>query len=380
MLIFIGIYLLVYGGLHYWMTTSLMQAYPFSYTARMALIAFMVLMVALPMLLAILERKHLVFWLTRPVSWLAFTWMGIIFLMLAGFVTFSMLQGGLYLIQPWTGAHGSSWIMTSTLKMNLTLLLVAAGTLMAFYEASQVKVEHLKINTAQQQSLSQTLRLVQISDLHLGTLIREDYLHKIIKQINAQKPDLIVCTGDLVDAPLEAGGALANMFKQLQAPLGKYAIMGNHEYIAGYQSSVDFLKAAGFDLLQGETRTLSNGLVLAGVDDPSGKYFKHFAMPPEKTLLSEDGHHGLRILLKHRPVVDPESLGLFDLQLSGHTHKGQLFPFHLFTKLAFPYHSGLFKLRPQQWLYVSRGTGTWGPPMRLLAPPEITVIDIGADK
>ncbi len=102
---------------------------------------------------------------------------------------------------------------------------------------------------------------------------------------------------------------------------------------------------------------------------------------PEKALLSKVPSDRFTLLLKHRPAVDPESLGLFDLQLSGHVHKGQIFPFNLLTHLFYPVRTG-FTLYPQNAaLYVSRGTGTWGPPIRFLAPPEVTVIElIHADK
>jgi predicted MPP superfamily phosphohydrolase len=116
-------------------------------------------------------------------------------------------------------------------------------------------------------------------------------------------------------------------------------------------------------------------LNIVGVDDPAAKRFGIDTNPSEAEILGKFSDDKLTILLKHRPMISEKSKGLFDLQLSGHLHKGQVFPFSLITSLLFPYHNGLFKLEGHSYIYVSRGTGTWGPPVRFLSPPEITVIE-----
>jgi predicted MPP superfamily phosphohydrolase len=112
-----------------------------------------------------------------------------------------------------------------------------------------------------------------------------------------------------------------------------------------------------------------------GVDDPSGPGYGS-SITGEKAVLSSASKGKFTLFLKHRPVVDEESAGLFDLQLSGHVHDGQIFPFRLITRLFYPFIAGLYHLRPGSALYVSRGSGTWGPPIRVLAPPEVTVIEL----
>jgi predicted MPP superfamily phosphohydrolase len=113
---------------------------------------------------------------------------------------------------------------------------------------------------------------------------------------------------------------------------------------------------------------------VVGIDDPTGKYFGRYRDISEKALLSHNPDKKFVLVLKHLPVVNKEAVGLFDLQLSGHTHGGQIFPFTLITRLFFPFHAGLISLANGSQLYVSRGSGTWGPPIRFLSSPEVTII------
>jgi len=170
--------------------------------------------------------------------------------------------------------------------------------------------------------------------------------------------------------------ALTDMFRSIPATYGKFAITGNHEFYAGIDRSLAFTRKAGFTILRGEGMTVSNLINIAGVDDPAGKRYGRNVAASEKALLEKMPGEKFTLFLKHQPVISNESLGLFDLQLSGHTHKGQIFPFNLVTKLYYPIHTGLSKVNGNDLLYVSRGSGTWGPPVRFLSPPEVTVIDI----
>jgi hypothetical protein len=169
---------------------------------------------------------------------------------------------------------------------------------------------------------------------------------------------------------------LTGMIKNIPTTYGKFAVTGNHEFYAGLNRALAFTKKAGFTILRGEGLTVSNVLNIAGVDDPAVKRYVPNLAVSEKALLEKMPGDKFTLFLKHQPVISSESLGKFDLQLSGHTHKGQIFPFYLFTKLFYRMHSGLSKLNGNAMLYVSRGSGTWGPPVRFLSPPEVTIIDI----
>ena len=182
-----------------------------------------------------------------------------------------------------------------------------------------------------------------------------------------------MATGDIVDAQLDHLQELIELWQQFDPPLGKYAVTGNHEYYAGLQQSLGFLQRSGFVMLRDQNTEVGDWLKLAGVDDPArGNH------PDEVAVLGERSER-FTLLLKHRPRFVEASAGLFDLQLSGHAHRGQIFPFNLLTGIEYPMQDGLYALAAGQRLYASRGTGTWGPPMRILSPPEITLIEIAPE-
>jgi predicted MPP superfamily phosphohydrolase len=223
------------------------------------------------------------------------------------------------------------------------------------------------------------LTIAQISDVHLGPMVGEMRLSRIIRILERVKPDLVVATGDLVDAQMDQSDNLAAMLATLKPPMGKFAIAGNHEFYAGIRQSGRFLKLAGFKFLRNEDFKLNGFLTIVGVDDPAGKrrYPENGMVgKKEKILVADADSERFTLLLKHRPTVEEESLGRFDLQLSGHTHGGQIFPFNLITGFFYPRQRGFYRLSKASTLYVNRGTGTWGPPMRFLSPPEVTLIEL----
>jgi predicted MPP superfamily phosphohydrolase len=223
------------------------------------------------------------------------------------------------------------------------------------------------------------LTIAQISDVHLGPMVGERRLNRIIRLVRSAEPDLVVCTGDLVDAQKDSLDHLAEMLAELKPPLGKFAVTGNHEFYAGISQSERFLEAAGFILLRNQRHSLDDILTIVGMDDPVSRRRKQdngVSQQKETALLANPNSEKFTLLLKHRPELEIESLGNFDLQLSGHTHGGQIFPFNLITRLYYPKQNGLYRLDKGSLLYVSRGTGTWGPPMRFPFPPHVTLIEL----
>jgi predicted MPP superfamily phosphohydrolase len=182
-----------------------------------------------------------------------------------------------------------------------------------------------------------------------------------------------------VDGETDNLSGLVDLLREINPPYGKFAVTGNHEFYAGLDQSLNFTKAAGFTVLRGAGADVGGFITIAGIDDPTAKTFDAVEGIREEQLLSGLSDGRFAILLKHQPFVLKGSPPLFDLQLSGHTHKGQIFPFTLLTRLVFSYNSGCHQLADGSILYVSRGSGTWGPPMRLMAPPEITIIDLRHD-
>jgi predicted MPP superfamily phosphohydrolase len=274
-------------------------------------------------------------------------------------------------------------LLKPTARLNLFIPLLCAVFILivGFFEARDIRIEKITLRTPKIPEEVGRLRIAQISDVHAGLIVREERLKRILSSVEEAKPDILVSTGDLVDGQIDNLSSLSEMLRDVNPRYGKYAITGNHEFYAGLQQALLFTEEAGFTLLRGEGVVVGGLINIAGVDDPAGKRYSLYTDVSETELLSKLPREKFTILLKHRPLVNRDALGFFDLQLSGHTHKGQIFPFNLFTMLYYPEHAGFLPLEGKASLYVSRGSGTWGPPIRFLSPPEVTIIDLlyGAD-
>lgn len=218
------------------------------------------------------------------------------------------------------------------------------------------------------------LRIVQISDIHVGPTIKARYLQAIVDRVNALQPDVIAITGDVVDGSVPELRAHVAPLAQLRARHGVFFVTGNHEYYSGVHGWVQELRRLGIRVLHNEHVVLEHGgarLVLAGVTDFTGHHFDpaHRSDPAAAVAGAPEG--APRVLLAHQPRSAAEAARAgFDLQISGHTHGGQFLPWRFFVPLQQPFTAGLHQLGRLQ-IYVSRGTGYWGPPKRLGAPSEI---------
>jgi predicted MPP superfamily phosphohydrolase len=223
------------------------------------------------------------------------------------------------------------------------------------------------------------LRIVQITDIHAGLTVGKSFVETIVEQANELKADIIAFTGDLVDGSVKNLRDAVAPMQNLQARYGKYFITGNHEYYSGAAPWVEEAQRLGFTVLLNEHDVLKLGnaqLLLAGVTDYSGGNFlaSHKSDPAKAVMNAPECD--AKILLAHQPKTLHSALPLnFDLQISGHTHGGQFFPWNLVAAIDQPYISGLHK-HEHMWVYVSRGTGYWGPPVRIAARSEITVLTL----
>ncbi|MHC1698174.1 MAG: metallophosphoesterase [Geobacteraceae bacterium] len=373
MSLFLLTFFSLYAGMHYYAFRKLNAAFPLPTLGTFALVAWMVVMVLAPVLVRYIEREGLET-VAVPLAIVGYTWMGFLFLLC---VTLVMVDFGRLLL--WLGGlcfQRDAVSFVSARQAFLFAGILSLGvSLYGYREAQAVRLEKVVIPTSKLPPSIRSFRIVQISDVHLGLIIREQRLKKIIREIEMAQPDLLVSTGDLVDGQMDGMTSLSAVLGKVHAPFGKIAVTGNHEWYAGIKNSLDFMRQAGFRVLQGELRDVAGILTVAGVDDPAGTRFGSGKIS-EEGLLNKAPQGRYVLLLKHRPVVAKQSAGLFDLQLSGHIHKGQIYPFRLVTHLFYPVQTGLSRIFDTCYLYVSRGTGTWGPPIRFLAPPEVTVIEL----
>lgn len=219
--------------------------------------------------------------------------------------------------------------------------------------------------------------ILQISDLHISMTLKDKYVQKVVDRAGREQADMIVFTGDLADGREKDMGKDAMSLSDLHAPFGKYFVTGNHDYYSGVFPWLNRIERLGFTLLINEHRIIekeSARIVLAGITDHrAGRIVPHHASDPEKAL---DGAplSVPRIMLAHQPksIFKAAPLGV-DLMICGHTHGGQYVPWNFMVPLDQPYVHGLHRHIATQ-IYVSRGTGYWGPPLRVGAPPEITVL------
>lgn len=248
----------------------------------------------------------------------------------------------------------------------------------AVYEATDVRVTTLTIATNRLPPDVRRLRIAAIADFHLHRFSRLSRLESLVGLVNAQQPDVIVMLGDFVDTAMSGRGGELAALRALDAHAGKYSVIGNHEVYRGINQSVAFMDAAGFRTLRGEAVEVG-GIVVAGVDDPLVATRK--GVPD---VLRDTDAARFVLLLSHRPETPPEARGMFDLQLSGHTHGGQIWPLRMLMRLARGDAVGGYSAPPaaegggagRGAVYVTTGVGYKRPPMRLFVPPEIVVVDL----
>lgn len=363
MLAFLSVAMLIYGSLHLYALGRVWNAFPHSPALRAALAFWGAIMTFAPVINWFLGKQH---WHTAFAlsSWAAYTWMGYLFLFCCIALVFDLGNGTAALL----GYHWRPGGLTALLCIAVPALALAGY---GMFEARQVSVRELTIKTPKLPSGRVTI--AQISDLHLGAMLGGEFLDHIIAQLREARPDIIVATGDVLDGQGDNLEELAQRLLALKPPQGAYAVIGNHEYFAGLDTSLRFFRSAGFTVLRGES-VQAGGVILAGVDDPTtGEQAREISANTRRALAAAR-QNSFIVLLKHQPVVDNDIP--FDLQLSGHVHGGQIFPFGILTLLTYGVLGGSVDLPGGRMMYVNRGAGTWGPPMRLLAPPEITLITI----
>jgi len=222
----------------------------------------------------------------------------------------------------------------------------------------------------------QGFTIAQISDIHVGPTIKRAYLQAIVDAVNHLQADAVAVTGDLVDGRVQDLAPHVAPLAQLRSRHGTFFVTGNHEYYSGADEWVAELRRLGVQVLMNEHVVLRHGgasLVLAGVADTTAHFFNpRHRSDPQRAIDGAPADAGVRVLLAHQPrSAQAAAQAGFDVQLSGHTHGGQYWPWNLFVRLQQPYTAGLHRLQ-QLWVYTSRGTGYWGPPLRFGAPSEIT--------
>jgi predicted MPP superfamily phosphohydrolase len=303
----------------------------------------------------------------RPLEFFAANWVGVIFLLVAALLAADVVTLGGWLLPGMAPAiRGGAAI--------IALLLAAAGCVQGF--RPPVVTEH-EVRLSGLPEERDGLVLVAISDLHLGSMIGERWTRRLIRRVDALKPDVVAVVGDLIDSEVGRLEPLLPVLQTLRAPLGVWAVTGNHEYYAGLDRSVALLESAGYSVLRDRAAEIVPGFVLAGVDDIGARrQFGGSDRAVQRALAGRPA--GAVVLLSHSPLQSAEAAALgVGLMLSGHTHGGQVWPFNYLVRLSNPLVGGRYEVGGMA-VIVGRGTGTWGPRMRLWQPSEILRITLRA--
>ncbi len=315
-----------------------------------------------------------------PVRWIAaaaFSWLAIMMWTLALGLLTDLWNLGVAAAAMRNPAR-RRWQVAPRLFVRALALSVAVVSVWGWVEARSVGLKTVEIRFPNWPEHAPPLRIAHLTDLHLGPLPDQRRIwNRMMRLLEKAEPDLIVATGDFIDAPVGDLSSYMREFAALDPPLGKFAVLGNHEYIVGETRSVEALRGFGFILLRGENQELAHGNTpfrIAGVDDSVGRFFHSPCFDDETLALPDDPARPWTVLLKHQPIVNPAATDHFDLQLSGHLHGGQIFPFHIAVRGLYRAWTGLARLNDTAWLYTSPGIGTWGPPLRFLARPKVVVL------
>ena len=257
----------------------------------------------------------------------------------------------------------------------IVVFLAFAFSSFAFYEGS--KIPNIKEVNIYSNLLKQDMRLVQLSDLHITRATPISRIQNIVQEINNLNPDAIVMTGDIIDDNVNKIEDQLSALSYLSAPYGVYSSMGNHEFYNNINSWIYKFKQLGFYVLFNKGMFIGNSnIFVSGIPDMHTAYSHPNLNINIPKALEGSNRDDFKILLSHNPqIVDSLSSFNYQLMLAGHTHGGQIFPFHYIVKKANKYLSGDYKVNGID-LHVSNGAGTWGPSMRLFAPSEITVINL----
>jgi uncharacterized protein len=365
------IFLLVYSLSNYYIYRRVRSIIP-SGPGRLAAAAAIVFLFSC-YLLAELGQQFLTSGLTLVLRWIGSWWIGFLFYTVIILLLFDLVRliGRVFHVFP-------PALQNPSLMVRRFGLSVIGGGVLLLLLAGHINARNLRINTVPLRlppscGHMKRLNLVLISDIHLGVMTGSSFLKEIINDVNNLNPDIILLGGDTVGMKIREIERLGygEELSRFRAPLGVYAVTGNHEYISGVEEAVEFLSRAGIIILRDRAVKINNSFYLVGREDMSCRSGETI-----RGLLSGLDPDCPVILLDHRPTRIDEAIGEeVDLMLCGHTHNGQLFPINLITNSIYRVSNGYQRIRGTQ-IYVTSGAGTWAPPVRIGNVPEIVQLKI----
>ncbi|MCK9476471.1 MAG: metallophosphoesterase [Candidatus Muirbacterium halophilum] len=324
-------------------------------------IIFLTIMVFLPFIynLALTQKYYTI---ANISGFIGFSWMGFSFLFLTiGIIPFII-----------------SKIYKKTAKklFYITLLICITLVFIGFFKACNIKLREITIES-EKLPKDFSIKIAHITDTHFDYIKPYDISDNIIKILCNNKIDIILLTGDIIDGIAKNEIDISKKLNKLDYKY-KLAVTGNHEFYHDLENSLEFIKKSGFKTLHGNTEYIDKYITISGVDDETlnRKKDKYSIIKQEKLIIDRITNETFNILMKHQPFLSEITDKKIDLQLSGHTHNGQIFPFNFATKLVYKYTNGMYFTPENNRIFVSSGTGFWGPPFRVFTESQIIIFTI----
>lgn len=374
-LFFFSIVMVIYAAINYYIYVRAMQAIPTTSSFRIWFKWGFLLLVSAYVAGRIMERVYLSVF-SDVLTWIGSFWLaimvyGFLLVLLIDIIRLANHFAG-FLPQYLYSVQGKATVFY--VSMAVAGITVLAGHI----NAITPRVNTFTLEVDKQANGLKELNIAMASDIHMGTLVGPRRMGKLVKLINTQKPDIILLAGDIVDEDLAPviRQNLGKCLEKLSAPMGVYGITGNHEYIGGAKQAVNYLEEHGITMLRDSVANIAGSFYVAGREDRDKNRFSGKNRLEVSELLSNIDHSLPIILLDHQPfALDKAAEAGVDLQLSGHTHHGQLWPGNFITRAVYEVSMG-YKLKGNTHFYVSPGYGGWGPPVRTGNRPEIALIKL----
>jgi len=384
--VFFTAVLLVVGGIHFYFYRRLVvaPAWPAPWN-RAAAAALIVLAVSIP--LSFLVSRFLSGTPAKIVLFPIYVWIGAMFLTFVLLLGLDFAKGIAWVVSRLSG-HPAAFLDPAH-RVFLSRIVAGATGVIVFFAAGvavykglgRVAVKRIEVRMANLPPSLDGFKIAQLTDLHMSPLLGREWLAEVVRTTNGLEPDLVAITGDLADGSVAQFGRVVEPLKEIRAPHGVFFVTGNHEYFFDLENWLDLLARFGVRVLRNERVTIGDGdavFDLAGVDDQEGKRLVPGHGTDVDQAMEERDPNRAVVMLAHQPrTIEDASRHGVGLVLCGHTHGGQIWPFRYAVFLQQPYVSGLHNHKGT-YLYVSNGTGFWGPPMRLGTKPEITLVTLSA--
>jgi uncharacterized protein len=371
-IIFFSIFFLLYGLINFYIFLRGWQAIPVDSSLRVPYAALF-WVVALSFIAGRFLERIAITPFSTAVVWVGSFWFAAFAYFILSLLLIDILRLINYVVPIFPSFITANIVRTKMLVAIGLCSIITILIVVGFFNARNPRVKMLELNISKQVDSVKTLDIAVASDIHLGTIIGRERLNEIVDKINSIHADLVLFPGDIVDEDLApvVNQNLGEMLRTIKAKYGVYAITGNHEYIGGVEEAVKYLTEHGIRVLRDEVVKVNGSIVLVGREDRSISQFNGRKRKPLAELMTGVDKRYPIILMDHQPFGLHEAVEQgADLQLSGHTHHGQLWPFNAITNAVYELSWGYIK-KGQTHFYVSSGVGTWGPPVRLGNTPEI---------